>query len=252
MSERPFTGKTALVTGSAKRLGRAIALALSDEGANLIIHYHRSAAEAEELRHLLLERGCQAWTLSADLENGAELEALLPQALSLAGSLDFLVNSAGVFPRSTLESLTLSDLLAAMRINTWAPFVLCRDFARLVGRGKIVNLLDTRTVGYDWAHVGYITSKHALALLTKMMALDFAPQVTVNAVAPGLILPPPGEDETYLQRLAHTVPLKRHGAPEHVAQAVVFLLKNDFITGQTIFVDGGRHLKEFEDGSHTD
>jgi NAD(P)-dependent dehydrogenase (short-subunit alcohol dehydrogenase family) len=130
--------------------------------------------------------------------------------------------------------------------------VLSREFARLAGRGKIVNLLDTKIIGYDRAHVAYILSKHMLSVLTRMCALEFAPGITVNGVAPGLILPPLGKDENYLEQLARSVPLKRHGGPEDVAKAVVYLLTSDFVTGQVIFVDGGRHLLEEGNGPHPD
>jgi NAD(P)-dependent dehydrogenase (short-subunit alcohol dehydrogenase family) len=137
-----------------------------------------------------------------------------------------------------------------MEVNAWVPFVLSRAFAQRIGRGKIVNLLDTRLKGYDWTHVGYILSKHLLAVMTRMMALEFAPHITVNAVAPGLVLPPPGKDETYLQSLVHTVPLQRYGGAQDIADAVVFLIRSDFITGNVIYVDGGRHLYECSNGSN--
>jgi NAD(P)-dependent dehydrogenase (short-subunit alcohol dehydrogenase family) len=128
--------------------------------------------------------------------------------------------------------------------------VLGRELARLVGHGKIINLLDTRIQGYDRAHVAYILSKHMLAVLTKMCALEFAPAITVNGVAPGLILPPPGRDQGYLEQLAHATPLKRHGSPEDITRTAVYLLTSDFVTGQIIFVDGGRHLLEDGNGPH--
>jgi NAD(P)-dependent dehydrogenase (short-subunit alcohol dehydrogenase family) len=149
-----------------------------------------------------------------------------------------------VFEPEALEAATLERLIRNLTVNSWAPFVLTRALARQHGRGKVVNLLDTRVAGLDLAHSGYILSKHVLAVVTRMVAVAFAPGLLVNAVAPGLILPPPGEDETYLARLARNLPLKRHGAPEDVARAVVFLLESDFITGQVVFVDGGSHLLE--------
>jgi NAD(P)-dependent dehydrogenase (short-subunit alcohol dehydrogenase family) len=137
-------------------------------------------------------------------------------------------------------------------VNAWAPFVLSRDFSRHVDRGKIINLLDTRITGYDRSHVAYVLSKRMLAVLTSMCALEFAPDFTVNAVAPGLILPPPGKDENYLAGLVKTVPLKKHGGPGDIVDAVLYLLKSDFVTGQTIYVDGGRHLGEEKHGPNSD
>ncbi len=139
-----------------------------------------------------------------------------------------------------------------IQVNAWVPFVLNREFARRAREGKIINLLDSRIDGFDWTHVSYILSKHVLSVLTRMTALEFAPRITVNGVAPGLILPPPGKDHGYLDQLTDTVPLQRHGDPRDIAEAVLYLLKNDFVTGEVIHVDGGRHLKEYAHGSHPD
>lgn len=241
-------GQTALVTGAGRRLGRAIALALAAEGARLVLHYRRSAQEAEALRVELAAGGTEAWTVQADLADAAARQALIPLAMDVAGGLDLLVNNAAGFAPGRVENLTLENVIASLELNAWAPFELCRDFRQRQGRGRIVNLLDTRVTGFDWGHVGYLLSKQALAELTRLMALDFAPAMTVNAVAPGLILPPEGKDESYLETLIDTVPLRRHGDPEDVAAAVVFLLRSDFVTGTTLFVDGGRHLREAQHG----
>jgi NAD(P)-dependent dehydrogenase (short-subunit alcohol dehydrogenase family) len=239
-----LAGKTALVTGAARRMGRAVSLALAASGANVVVHHSRSVSEAEALVSELARRGVRATEVRADLGEPEEAEALVALAEERAGRLDVLVNNASVFERETLETAALDHFVRNVKVNAWAPFVLTRAFARRSGRGRVVNLLDTRVSGLDLAHVGYILSKHLLAVLTRMTAVAFAPGLTVNAVAPGLILPPPGEDEAYLARLARDLPLKRHGGPEDVARAVVFLLESDFVTGQVLFVDGGRHLLE--------
>jgi hypothetical protein len=243
-----LSGKTALITGSTKRIGRITALALADEGVNVLVHYGRSVEEADILCREIGERGVKAWKVQADLAKPEECETLLERARKVADSVEILVNNASIFPTARLEGITFDDVVANLQVNAWAPFVLSRAFARLVEKGKIVNLLDSRIKGYDWAHAAYILSKHMLAVLTRMTALEFAPDITINAVAPGLILPPPGEDESYLERLKDTVPLKRYGQPQDVAETILFLLKSDFITGQVIYVDGGRHLKGFTDG----
>jgi pteridine reductase len=248
MPSESLAGKTALVTGAGRRLGRAIAMALAAEGMNLAVHYRSSAAEAEELCALVERQGVWAWPLGADFAEPSAPESLIDRALAAAGRLDLLVNNASVFPPATLGDLSLDHLTSVVQINSWTPFVLSRRFVDRVGRGKIVNLLDTRVRGYDWGHVAYILSKHLLTALTRMTAVEYAPQVTVNAIAPGLILPPAGEDDEYLDRLAHTVPLQRHGEASDVAEAVVFLARSSYITGQVIYVDGGRHLKEGTDG----
>jgi len=242
--------KTALITGAAKRLGRETALTLSDRGVNVVIHFDRSEIEARKLSAELKEKGVKAWTIQADFRRPDEYQTLIERARQIAGSLDILINNAAIFPTETLTDVSWAGLSANMEVNAWVPFVLSRTFAQQIGHGKIVNLHDSRLKGYDWTHVGYILSKHVLAAMTRMMALEFAPQITVNAVAPGLILPPPGKDESYLKSLVHTVPLQRHGGPEDIAHAVAFLIESDFITGNVIYVDGGRHLHEYSNGSH--
>jgi len=245
-------GRTALVTGAARRIGRQIALALADAGANVVIHYRRSLAEAETLRCELAARGVTGWLVSADLERHEESGRLVADAVDAAGSLDFLVNSASLFQAGTVREMDFAGLMRHMQVNAWAPFVLSREFARRAGRGKIVNLLDSRIGGHDLSHVAYILSKHVLAEMTEIMALEFAPGFTVNGVAPGLILPPAGEDEGYMDVLAKTLPLERHGSSSDIAEAVLYLLRSDFVTGQVVYVDGGRHLKEYGLGPNRD
>jgi NAD(P)-dependent dehydrogenase (short-subunit alcohol dehydrogenase family) len=145
-----------------------------------------------------------------------------------------------------------SDVMRHMHVNAWAPFVLSREFARLADHGKIVNLLDTRIIGHDREHVAYVLSKKMLAVLTVMCAREFAPDFTVNGIAPGLILPPAGKDESYLDKLAEKVPLRKHGGPQDIVDAVLYLLKSDYVTGQVIYVDGGRHLLEDGHGPDAD
>lgn len=245
-------GKTALVTGAAKRIGAAISLALAREGANVVLHYHGSGDEARRLQGETVALGVSSWLLRADFEKPQEYETLIERSVETAGGLDILVNNASLFPVDSLATVTFDSLVRNMQVNAWVPFVLSRDFARLAGRGKIVNLVDSRTHDFDWTHVAYILSKHVLDVLTRATALRYAPDIAVNGVAPGLILPPPDKDESYIERLVHTVPLKRRGSPEDIARAVIYLLKSDFVTGEVIHVDGGRHLKEYESGPHPD
>jgi pteridine reductase len=252
VSEKPFAGKKALITGGARRLGREIAAALAERGADIVVHDAWALDEAERACAELARYGVRAWPVQADFEMPGECESLIRRAMEAAGSLDVLVNNASIFPPSKLDDLAFDDLARTMRVNAWAPLVLSREFVRVAGTGKIVNMLDTRVTGYDWSHVGYILSKKALAVLTRMSAIAFAPGVTVNAVAPGLILPPAGKDESYLARLAEGVPLQRHGRPSDIASAVIYLLEAEYVTGQIVYVDGGRHLKEPDDGPHPD
>ena len=253
MSDTPLQGKTALVTGAGRRLGRAIALGLARAGADVVIHYRSSADEAERVAEQARALGADAWTIRADLGDAGDAAELIGRAVETAGPLHVLINNASIFEPSTLEDVTFDRLIDNMKVNAWAPLELSRRFAaQNIESGHIVNLLDTRLVGDDPGHVAYIVSKHALAGLTRMSALQFAPRIAVNAVAPGLVLPPPGEDEAYLARLAGSLPLQRHGGAEDVVDAVLYLVTTRFVTGQVIFVDGGRHLREMGDGLPAD
>jgi pteridine reductase len=247
-----LAGKTALVTGAAKRIGAAISLALARAGANVVIHYRSSEGEGRQLHDEISATGVRCWLLQADLEKPEEYETLIERTIQTAGGLDILVNNASIFPVDSLDKVTFEDLVRNMQVNAWVPFALSRDFARLVGHGKIINLVDSRTHDFDWTHVGYILSKHVLDVLTRVTALKYAPNISVNGVNPGLILPPPGKDQSYIDRLTQTVPLERHGEPEDIAQAVVYLLQSDFVTGEVMNVDGGRHLKEYQSGPRPD
>jgi len=236
-------GKTALVTGAARRLGRATALALAGAGADVIVHYHTHAAEAQSLADEIAAMGRRAWTNAADLRDASQVESLMEQALHQAGAVDILINNASIFPSDTVLDLSPATLTDAVAIHATAPLILSRRLAAQGRPGAIVNFLDSRVEDYDPLHTSYHLSKRMLLALTRMLAVELAPRIAVNAVAPGLILPPEGQDESYLQKLAHTNPLQRYGNPRAITDAVLFLLRSEFVTGQVIFVDGGRHLK---------
>jgi pteridine reductase len=250
MSSRKLKGKTALITGASKRIGREISLALAQEGVNVAIHYCGSKQDAQKLQTELIDRGVDAWIIGADFEKAKECNTLIAQTLKLAGSLDILINNASVFLPDTITRMKYDTLIRHIQVNAWAPFVLSREFAKLTRKGKIINLLDSRISGYDQKHVAYILSKRMLSALTKFTALEFAPHITVNGIAPALILPSKGKNQRYLDRMAHTIPLKRHGDPKDIADAVIYLLKSDFVTGQIINVDGGLNLMEYAHGPH--
>ncbi len=246
-------GKTALITGASRRIGRALAIALAEEGVNIVAHDRRSLeAETVKVCGEVEDCGARSWKVIADLEKPVEYESLVAQALRAAGSLDILINNASIFLPSTPMDVGFSDVARHLQVNAWAPFVMSREFARLADRGKIINLLDTRITGYDRGHMAYVLSKKMLSALTMMCALEFAPGFTVNGVAPGLILPPAGKDESYLDGLAKTVPLAKHGGPGDIVDAVLYLLRSDFVTGQILYVDGGKHLGEEQHGPHPD
>ncbi len=244
MAEIDLRGQTALITGAARRIGREIARRLAGAGVQVVLHYRNSATQARRLAAELERSGVRAWTLPADFQEPAEYERLIERAGECAGSLDILVNNASRFLPGELNALTFQRLMADIEVNAWAPFTLSREFARRTRKGSIVHVLDTRISGNSRTHAAYLLSKLLLARLTALSALEFAPGTRVNAVAPGAILPPPGQGAGYLQRLARRLPLARHGDAGDVAAAVLFLLRSPFITGQIVYVDGGQNLQE--------
>ena len=192
--------------------------------------------------------GVHAWVFKADFSDNAQLKNLLPQILVTIGNLDYLINSASIFPSDNFHNLEISNILENIQINAWAPFVLSREFAKHCSSGKIINLLDARINRLETQHLSYLLSKKMLLSLTEILAIELAPHFTVNAIAPGLILPPEGKDHQYLESMAQDILLKRPGSPSDVANAVLCLLNSDFISGQVLFIDGGEKLTEKKHG----
>ena len=257
-----LAGKRALVTGGAVRIGRAIVEALQAEGAEVIVHFQRSdprklwkketeisPREATRMRGSdQRERQKAAGTLSpktiqADLADPAQCETLLQRAAEQFGKIDILINNAAVFYQTRLADATHELTLKELQINLLAPLALTRGFAQQTGTGKIINLLDRRVTGHDTTCVPYMLSKKGLEELTRLSALELAPGITVNAVAPGAVLPPPGKENDTAWEPAGTIPLDKHPTPADIAEAVLYLLKADSITGQTLFIDGGQNLR---------
>ncbi|MDP8217765.1 MAG: SDR family oxidoreductase [Candidatus Theseobacter exili] len=245
MKQKDFSlkGKTALVTGAARRLGRAICIALAKKGVNILVHYNESETEANILKDEIRALGVNVWTIKADLESRDQCDDLISRCLQIAGDIHILINNASIFPSDRLLEFSIEDLLKNLQINAVAPFILSRKFVKTGSTGRIINLLDSRITGYDRDHAAYDLSKKLLLEMTKMLALELAPDITVNAVAPGLVLPPEGTDMSYVEERAKMIPLEQHGCEKDVSDAVLFLLQSSFTTGQVLFVDGGRHLK---------
>jgi pteridine reductase len=238
-----LSGKTALITGGAKRLGAAVVRRLAEKGVHCVIHHHTASQDAQRLADEIGRLGVGAYLVRGDLSEHDVAERIWSSAEALSGPIDILINSASIFPEGTLEDLSSETLFENAQINTLSPFQLAQNLAKSGRTGSVINFLDTMVRDYDKKHVPYHLSKKMLHDLTRMMALDYGPMVRVNAVAPGLVLPPVGKDERYLETLKHSNPLNTFGSAEQIAHAVVFLLTNEFITGQTIYVDGGRNLR---------
>lgn len=235
--------QTALITGGARRLGAALALALSKRNCAVAIHYNHSREEAEALVDAIRNEGGKACCIQADLNETAEVKTLFARAQEELGALDLLVNNASIFDLCSFDEMTGEAVDDNVHIHVTAPLLLGRAFAAQKRPGVIINMLDARMVDYDKSHLPYHLSKRVLSDLTRIMAVEFAPAVRVNAIAPGLILPPPGEDEAYLKSLMHTNLLNTHGSEKDVVQAALYLIDAPFVTGQTLYVDGGRNLR---------
>lgn len=250
-------GTVALVTGGAKRVGRAIVLELAGGGCDVGIHYHTSRDEAERLAAEVADLGRRAVTIRADLNDPACWAGIVEETVSRLERLDILVNNAAIFPGHGSDGVEAfdPDLWERIhRINLLAPMALSRfakghldpasRFHRSRDSGCIINLCDAASDRPGPGHLGYFASKAALAALTKGLARAMAPGVRVNGVAPGIAVFPDDYDEETRRRLTDVVPLKREGSPKDVAKAVRFLVEHgDYITGEIMAVDGGRSLQ---------
>ena len=235
----------ALVTGGARRIGRALVLALVESGYAVAIHHHRSRAEAEALAALIRGGGGKAIALAADLADEAAVKALLPQATAALGPIGVLVNNASMFENDTVRTATRESWDAHLSINLRAPFVLIQEFAALLppdSGGAVVNLLDERVWNLTPFFVSYTLTKDALWTLTRTMALALAPRIRVNGIGPGPTMPSPRQSaEQFLDR-CRALPLRRGTSPDEIAAALRFILAAPAMTGQMIALDGGEHL----------
>jgi NAD(P)-dependent dehydrogenase (short-subunit alcohol dehydrogenase family) len=224
-----------------------IARALAGRGYDIAMHYGKSRKQAQASAGEIKALGVDCRLFQADLSKFEQVQALAAGVLEQMPHCNVLVNSAAIFERVGLAATDEAVLDRHFSINFKAPFFLARalaaHWAKNNVRGNIVNILDTRITRQAVAHFAYTLSKKALYEFTRMAAKDLAPLVRVNGVCPGLILAPPGKDPSYLDKLVDAVPLKRKGSPKDVAGAVAFLLDNEYITGQCIFVDGGESVK---------
>ena len=232
--------KIALITGAARRVGKAMAQHLASQGWNIAIHYNTSEHEARLFCNELIGTypKQQFEIFKADLNLPEEVELLIPQVIQKMTSLDLLINNASVFEPAKLGETTTGFLDRQMNVNFKAPFILIREFAQTLKSGVIVNFVDTRIVNNQSNFAAYSISKKALWELTKMAALEFGPDIRVNAIAPGLTLPPEEKGEDYLLRLAEKIAMKRPGGLEPILKSLDYILNNDYLTGQLLFCDG--------------
>lgn len=243
-ADKTLSGRVALVTGAAKRIGRVVALRLADEGADVVIHYHKSEAEAQEAVEEVKRRGRRAAAISADLGRTEDIRQLVAQTVGAFGQLDILVNSAANFIETKFAETSEATWDASLDTNLKAPFFCSQAAAphlAATGNGVIINFADIGGL-LGWGEfLPHSISKSGVMLMTRVLARVLAPKIRVNAIAPGTISmagDPTEWEKDYIRR----APLQRTGRPEEVADAVLFLISSEFLTGQTLVLDGGRTL----------
>jgi NAD(P)-dependent dehydrogenase (short-subunit alcohol dehydrogenase family) len=229
----------ALVTGAAHRLGKVFALTLARQGFDIALHYHQSLDAALQTQAEVESVGSRVFLSQADLTDPAQIQSIV----SNLNSLDVLVNSAAFMPDGNVDALTIENWDTSLDLNLRAPFLLAQECAKkMTDGGLIVNITDVGAQKAWSRYPSYTVSKAALESLTKILARALAPKIRVNAIAPGFVLQSDIVTDQEWQRLINRIPLKRPARTEELASALEFLLKNEYITGQTIVVDGGYSL----------
>lgn len=238
-------GKVALVTGGGRRVGRALAEALAERGAHVAVHYNQSSKGADEVVRAIAARGGKAAAFAADLSSRDAPVALIGGVEKAFGALDVLVNSAAVMVRTPFGAVDPGAWDTMFALNLRAPFFLSQAAAPLLkrARGAIVNIADLAAFETWPGYIPHGITKGGIVQMTRALARVLAPEVRVNAVAPGTVLLPEDWSEKDARRLDETTPLRRQGSPSDVAHAMLFLLEAEYVTGETIIVDGGRHIR---------
>ena len=237
--------KSALITGAAHRIGRAMAVALAEDGWAVAVHFRRSESAAERLVEDIRAAGGRAVAVEADLSRESEMQSLVPRTVDALGRLGLLINNASLFEMDSVTSATRESWDAHLEANLRAPFVLTQRFAAQLPKnraGFIINMVDQRVCNLTPHFTSYTLSKAGLWALTQTMALALAPQIRVNAIGPGPTVPSPRQSGTQFDEQCRAMPLRRGTSPEEIANAVRFILSAPSMTGQLITLDGGQHL----------
>jgi NAD(P)-dependent dehydrogenase (short-subunit alcohol dehydrogenase family) len=237
--------RTVLITGAAKRIGRALVEDFGARGWSVAIHYNGSAGEAEEVAAQVRRSGGRAATLQADLADHLAVDALIPAAVSALGPIGCLINNASVFERDEAATATLESWERHQAVNLRAPFFLTQAFAAQLpnaARGAVINIIDERVWHLTPHFMSYTVSKTGLWTLTQTHAMALAPQIRVNAIGPGPTLPSPYQSQAQFDRQQSRMPLERGTTPREICTAIRFILEAPAMTGQMIALDGGQHL----------
>jgi len=228
---------TAIITGGAVRIGKALACHLADRGWHLAVH-HNSSSPDEVVAHAQ-KAGVTCRTYPGDLSNTAFAEGLIEQVRADCSDVALLVNCAANFIQENVEKTSTQTLVDTMALNLMSPYLLMREYKKQVGQGMIVNILDERITKNIPTFAAYSVSKVALEHVTKLAAVEWGKTVRVNAIAPGLILPPAGHGQEYLDKNKKSVPTKTHGDVTDLTRALDYLIESPFVNGEILFVDGG-------------
>lgn len=242
-----LSGKRALITGAGKRVGRAIALALADAGADIVVHYHTSSRESDEVAAEVLSRGRRADTICGDLADPAKIDLMVNELNRHEIAVDILVNSASVYFPTTLGEITADHWDRIMAVNARAPFLLSQKLGMQMkarGDGLIINIADCNLDRPYRNYTPYFMSKAALHIMTETLALELSPEVRVNTISPGTVLVPDDAGSDFYEQAINRSPLKTEGRPEDIAQMVAYLAQHGrFITGSDFRVDGGATVR---------
>lgn len=236
-------GKVALVTGAGRRVGRAIALALGEAGAQVAVHYNGSEKGANETARQIRDGGSKAEIFQADLLDPSAPEQLIKSVTEKLGGIDILINSAAVMERTPLSDVSIKKWDDTLNLNLRAPFFLALEFAKTKSASVVVNIADLAAFEVWPDYIPHSIAKAGVVQMTRALAKTLAPKVRVNAVAPGAVLLPEDWPAESAARLERSTPLKRLGNPGDVAGAVLYLVTAQYVTGETIIVDGGRHVR---------
>ncbi|MGM0832272.1 MAG: SDR family oxidoreductase [Pseudomonadota bacterium] len=231
----------ALVTGGATRLGRYFAEALADKGYDIALHVNSSRDEAEVVAKTIRAKGQRCEIVPCNFLSDSP-EALITTAKQHFPNLSVLLNSASAYEPSPIAETDIAMLETQFRVNMFTPLLLTRYFSEAVENGQVINIIDNKVAYHQYPYAAYLLSKKSLAEMTRMAALEFAPRLRINGIAPGVVLPASQRTNDYIQWRIEGIPVKHQGNPAHLVQALHYLLDNDFVAGQILFVDGGESI----------
>ncbi len=234
--------KAALVTGGAVRLGKAIALALAGHGFDIALHYNSSQAEALKTADEIKDCGVDCELFQLDLSEANQFSEFMAAVCKRFPNLNLLVNSASGYIEAAVSETTLAIFDSQMTVNLRAPFFLTRAFSKLCKKGSVINIIDNKIAFNQYPYSAYLLSKKGLAEFTKMAAIEFAPSIKINGIAPGIIMFSDSNNRDYIDWRIKGIPLRKKGETEYITDMIIYLVENSFITGQIFFVDGGESV----------